>query len=334
MSEPTLSAGPAPLAPQVDVFDAGAEHEQVVFCNDPATGLRAATGVEFTVVTVGSIGDYGDTGRIEPFATGLFNEWGVGDATKNDGIMMLVARYDRTMRLEVGSGYGRSKDGVMKIIIDEDILPYFRRDDYQGGILSGVEAVFLDVAGARPGEIGKSRPQKAWSALQRFLDWLGDWLWAILAPFLYFPIRAYREWRRNKPRACPRDGNRMARMTEELDDTRLDAGQITEEHLKSIDYDVWECPKCDHVTVESYRAWFSSYSACRACNYRTLEGDSTIISAATTESAGERRIDYLCHNCGESYTTYHTIPRKTEDSSSGGSFGGGSSSGGGASGSW
>ena len=89
--------------------------------------LRQEAGVEFTVVTIENMGQYGHSGPIEPFATGLFNHWGVGDATRNDGVMMLVSRYDREMRIEVGSGYGHSKDAAMKDIIDDVIIPQLQK---------------------------------------------------------------------------------------------------------------------------------------------------------------------------------------------------------------
>jgi uncharacterized protein len=64
--------------------------------------LRDKRDIEFTVVTISRMSDYGHTGPIEPFATGLFNYWGVGNAARNDGVMMLVSRNDRKMRIEVG----------------------------------------------------------------------------------------------------------------------------------------------------------------------------------------------------------------------------------------
>ena len=82
--------------------------------------LRNDYGIEFTVITINQMSDFGHSGAIEPFATGLFNHWGVGDAEKNDGVMMLIARYDRTLRIEVGSGYGTSKNQPMQAIIDGD----------------------------------------------------------------------------------------------------------------------------------------------------------------------------------------------------------------------
>lgn len=296
--------------------------------------LREKRGIEFTVVTIRSMTDYGHDGAIEPFATGLFNAWGVGNADRNDGVMMLVAVEDRHMRIEVGSGYGFHKDLAMKEIIEGTILPRFKKDDYAKGISLGVDAVIHDLAGYWPGEYDATRAERAFNAVQRGLDWLGAWIYAIIAPLLLIPVRLYFRWKRNKPRYCLRDGTQMIRLDETADDARLNPGQRLEENLKSVDYDVWQCPKCDHLKIEAYRKWFSSYGACPQCNYRTLEADTTVLRSATKSSEGLKRIDYHCLHCGHEYSQEKTIPRISESSSSSGSFGGGSSSGGGASGSW
>ncbi|MFZ5963617.1 TPM domain-containing protein [Thalassococcus sp. BH17M4-6] len=296
--------------------------------------LREATGIEFTVVTIANMSDYGHEGPIEPFATGLFNDWGVGSAETNDGLMMLVARYDRVMRIEVGAGYGRSQDAAMKSIIEEDILPHFRNDDYARGIDTGVDEVIYQITGTWPGEFDTSTAQKWVSRIWRFIEGLGNWLWAGAAGIAGLAVQAWRRWQRNKPRNCPIDQRQMTRLDEDWDDNHLQQGQILEETLKSVDYDVWHCDKCGHVTVEAYKAWFSRYGACRQCGFRTVEGDETILRSATTSSSGLKRIDYSCHHCGDAYSVERVIPRKSKSSSGSSSFGGGRSSGGGASGSW
>ncbi|WP_417262417.1 TPM domain-containing protein [Celeribacter sp.] len=308
--------------------------------HDRLMELREETGIEFTVVTIYEMRRYGHTGAIEPFATGLFNEWGVGNAERNDGVMMLVSLWDRKVRLEVGSGYGTRMNNPMQKVIDDDILPYFRDDAYEEGISNGVNHTILAVTGSWPGEYDASPWVRATNMIGRMVNsvvqGLGNWIFAILAALLPFPYRAYRRWKRNHPRICPNEGHQMTRLDEVWEDNHLQKGQITEEDLKSVDYDVWECQTCQHVTIEGYRAWFSSYSVCRNCGYRTVEGDTTILEHATTSSTGRKRIDYHCHNCGDAYSVERTIPRKSSSSSSSGSssFGGGSSSGGGASGSW
>ncbi|MDQ2089402.1 hypothetical protein [Marimonas arenosa] len=129
----------------------------------------------------------------------------------------------------------------------------------------------------------------------------------------------------------------MLRAGEEADDEHLDGGQRLEEFLQSVDYDVWYCPDCGHMTIKGYRGWFSGYSTCPQCDYRTLETTSTVLKAATKSSSGRKRVDYDCRNCSYTDSEIRTIPKISDSSSSGSSrssFGGGSSSGGGASGSW
>ncbi len=223
----------------------------------------------------------------------------------------------------------------MQIIVDSNIIPYFKRDDYIGGIESGVDEVILELTGRYPGEYDASAVQRVVGSLGRLLEAVGGWIWLVIGPVLAIPMTAYRRWKRNKPRICPRDGSEMVRLDEIWDDNHLQEGQIREEQLRSVDYDVWDCPKCEHVTVEGYyRAWFSQYGACRSCGYRTVEGDTTILKSATSSSTGKKRIDYHCHHCQDQWSVTRIIPKKSSSSSSGGSFGGGSSSGGGASGSW
>ena len=116
----------------------------------------------------------------------------------------------------------------------------------------------------------------------------------------------------------------------------LDEGSRVEESIKSVDYDVWQCPECEHIHIERWRNWFSRYGACRACNYRALESDNRVLRSATTSSSGLKEITYECVHCGETWMETKTIPRRSSSSSSSSSssFGGGSSSGGGGSGSW
>ena len=299
--------------------------------------VKEERGLEFTVVTITRLSDYDWDEAIEPYATGLFNSWGVGDATRNDGIMLLVARYDRKLRIEIGRGYDQSYDGRMKRVIDDVIVPYFKRDEYENGIIAGVEATILDVTGVFPGEFGASGPERFLSSAQRTIG-EPQWWWSLTGvPFLGWGVVAVRRHRRNRPRSCPVHRTDMYRIDEFVDDEHLDEGQRLEERLKSVDYDVWRCETCGHVTIETYKSWFSGYGACPSCRYRTLDGDETVLVSATTSRTGKKRIDYSCRHCGHAYSETRTIPKKSKRSSSsggGGSFGGGSSSGGGASGSW
>jgi uncharacterized protein len=95
------------------------------------------------VVTVRSLG-----GRdIADFTRDLANDWGVGRRCFNDGIMLLVAPKERRVRIAVGYGLQKTlTHALSKRIIDEQILPRFRRGDIPGGIEAGTHAL---IAAAR-----------------------------------------------------------------------------------------------------------------------------------------------------------------------------------------
>lgn len=104
--------------------------------------LKSAHGIEAVVVTIDSINDYQTYNTtFESFATGLFNAWGLGDATKNDGVLLLVAVNDRKVRVELGAGYGSGPSSEMQAVIDRYLVPKFRAAEYSSGILLGTRAM-------------------------------------------------------------------------------------------------------------------------------------------------------------------------------------------------
>ncbi|MEM9787789.1 MAG: TPM domain-containing protein, partial [Pseudomonadota bacterium] len=225
-----------------------------------------ARDIEFTVLTINRMSDYGHVGAIEPFATDLFNVWGIGDAQRNDGLLLLVSRLDRELRIEVGAGYGDSLNGPMQRIINKQIVPYFRLDDYPAGIAAGVDEIIYQVAGRYPGEYDYSWARHAATRVLRgftnVVSLLGAWLFLLIIPAIPFGLRGYKRWQRNHARKCPNDGSRMRRYLEETEDAVLTPGQQLEERLKSIDHDVWFCDTCDHITIESYPTKQKTYGAC------------------------------------------------------------------------
>jgi uncharacterized protein len=156
---------------------------------------------------------------------------------------------------------------------------------------------------------------------------------------------------RNTVRFSDKTGLEMFKLTEQGDDKFLTIGQITEEQVKSVDYDVWSSKEPDDILILKYNSWFSGYSSCVKCKFKTwyLVYDK-IISAATYSSSGTGEKKKACAHCNHTEIDRYTIPRKQRSSSggggsssggwssgggsSGGSFGGGSFGGGGSSSSW
>lgn len=108
--------------------------------------LRTDKGIEVTVLTIDSRKTYGDSTSIESFATGLFNEWGIGNAKRNDGILILIVRQDREMRVELGNGYGAEFDAAAGDVIDQNFVPSFQYDKYSKGIRIGTNEVIRRIA--------------------------------------------------------------------------------------------------------------------------------------------------------------------------------------------
>ncbi len=103
---------------------------------------RDETGVHIVVVTMDRKASYGGSGQsIETYAKNLFNAWGIGDKNRNDGILILVAKGDREMRIALGTGFDAVYDGLAQRVIDRDMLPAFRDNRYAEGIQAGAQAV-------------------------------------------------------------------------------------------------------------------------------------------------------------------------------------------------
>ena len=131
--------------------------------------LRDDTGIEMTVLTLRSWKTFGGHDTVESFATGLFNDWGIGDANQNDGILILVAQNDRDMRIELGNGYSESFDIVAGDIIDQHFIPAFRDANYSEGIVRGTTETIIRIAERHAEGLAPEERQRSGAGLPRFL---------------------------------------------------------------------------------------------------------------------------------------------------------------------
>lgn len=179
---------PAPAPGAVSDFAAVLDRADAVALDQALGALRADTGVQGAVVTVARAGAYGRA-DVETLARDLFNAWGVGDAMRNDGFMVLVAVDDRAARIALGAGYTPEADIIAQAIMAQTMLPAFRAGDLSRGIRAGTQDVIDHIA--RPVAAG-AEPQaparRGWHPL------------VVLAGFAAF-IAAHRLWRRRARRA-------------------------------------------------------------------------------------------------------------------------------------
>lgn len=93
---------------------------------------------EIVVVTIISL--HGES--IESFAEKLFQDYGIGKAKKDNGILLLIAPIDQKIRIEVGYGLeGALTDIVAGQIIRDEITPYFSKNNYFEGISKSVNSI-------------------------------------------------------------------------------------------------------------------------------------------------------------------------------------------------
>jgi uncharacterized protein len=80
--------------------------------------------------------------EIEPYANELFRTWKLGEKTKNNGVLLLVAPNEHRVRIEVGYGLeGTLTDAISKIIILNAVAPRFKAGDFDGGVSRGVDDI-------------------------------------------------------------------------------------------------------------------------------------------------------------------------------------------------
>lgn len=106
--------------------------------------LERAKGSQIAVLIIPTTG--GES--IEAYAVRAFEQWALGRKGIDDGLLLVVARADRTVRIEVGYGLeGAVPDAVAHRVIQEYLVPKFRSGDFAGGIEAAVTALAKLVQG-------------------------------------------------------------------------------------------------------------------------------------------------------------------------------------------
>lgn len=103
-----------------------------------------STSIQVVVVTTPSLQGL----TIEDYGVQLGRHWQIGQKDKNNGLLLIVAPNEREVRIEVGYGLeGDMTDALAKEIITSIILPHFRENHMEEGILRGTEAILNVLAG-------------------------------------------------------------------------------------------------------------------------------------------------------------------------------------------
>ncbi|GAB3277329.1 TPM domain-containing protein [Parahaliea aestuarii] len=125
--------------------------------------LEKDTGSQLAILVVDSTAPE----DIAAYSIRVVDQWQLGREKFDDGALLLIARQDRRMRIEVGYGLeGAITDAQARQIIDEMIAPHFRNNDYFGGIKAGSQALETLIRGEELPPPAKSRGRSS-----QGIDW-------------------------------------------------------------------------------------------------------------------------------------------------------------------
>ncbi|HEY4076738.1 MAG TPA: TPM domain-containing protein [Rhizomicrobium sp.] len=100
--------------------------------------LEAKTSRQLIVVTLPSLEGY----EISDYGYQLGRTWGIGQAKLNNGALLIIAPTEHKVRIEVGYGLEPIlTDALSSVIIQTQVLPYFRKGDFNSGVTAGTDAL-------------------------------------------------------------------------------------------------------------------------------------------------------------------------------------------------
>lgn len=117
-------------------------NETKSYIMNKSISLNSIDGTQIVVVTVNSL----EGMDIESYANKLFNSFGIGSSTKNNGLLILLSVNDRESRIEVGDGLeGILPDGKTGRFQDKYMIPYYKNNNWDDGIKSGYDAFYNEI---------------------------------------------------------------------------------------------------------------------------------------------------------------------------------------------
>lgn len=103
--------------------------------------LTRDTKADVTIVTLSSVQFYAQNLSVADYGTALFNAWGIGDADRGDGILLLIFRDDQELRVELGEGFDDAAQDRAQSVVNELIIPEFKNGNFVDGIEAGATGI-------------------------------------------------------------------------------------------------------------------------------------------------------------------------------------------------
>ena len=149
---------PKPNPPKlVNDFTGTLTREQITALENKLVTYDDSTSNQIAVVIVPTTGDY----SVEEVGLEIIRRWGVGGKEHSNGIVLLIAKEDRKLRIEVGYGLeGAVPDITAKSIIDNDLTPNFKAGNYYRGIDLAIDDIIKAAAGEYKAPAGYGKKKK------------------------------------------------------------------------------------------------------------------------------------------------------------------------------
>ncbi len=150
-----------------DLLDPGAE----AALTEKLAAFEAQSSDQVVVATIPDLQGY----DIADYANRLARQWAIGQKDEDNGVLLLVSRDDRKVRIEVGYGLeGTLTDALSTLVIQNDILPAFRSGDYPAGIVKGVDGILQVLSGDAAELEARAQRNESWSGGE-----VSDWLFTL-----------------------------------------------------------------------------------------------------------------------------------------------------------
>ncbi len=160
-----------PLKARVTDLTATLSADQRSTLEQRLAALEARKGSQVAVLLVPTV----QPEAIEQYALRVAESWKLGRKGVDDGAVLVIAKNDRKLRIEVGYGLeGAIPDAIAKRIIDEEIVPRFKGGDFYGGIAAGVDRIARLIEGeSMPPPPRRSAPAATgWDAGTLFIGFI------------------------------------------------------------------------------------------------------------------------------------------------------------------
>ncbi|MBD2214990.1 TPM domain-containing protein [Nostoc linckia FACHB-104] len=297
--------------------------------NQIISQLESKNGTEMAVVTVPKTAPAASP---KQFATQLFNHWKIGKQGKDNGVLFLISVSDR--RVEIETGYGVEAilpDAKVGNIIDSEIIPQFKKGNFEGGTLAGTKALVVVLQSPQQSlvsEVTTPNPQNSLdnstdnSALLGLLAGSGILALGVGSVFYFKRTRTTSIKPEGRTRlkygryifSCADCQQPMEKVDETIVKSYLTKPEQTAHKLGSVKFEGWKCPNCSSkltdkgfnlVALESY---FDRFKKCPHCQELTVTSTKKTIKSPTQFSSGKRLITDNCQSCDYQHQTEQIIP--------------------------